>query len=176
MFPLLVAILGSILFGFFLIFLLALSDKKQKEKRWKERRERGADIAPERLQISQESFEKACTLIVEGMKLDIEEINRSTANAIDIMARNPLPIVGGPLIVHCLYIDPDECVSAAQVLELSQMIIQDRLLKGVFMTTGKFAEEIATLSELAVIELIDGKGVLELIRKHAPEYVPAYMG
>lgn len=155
----LLIVFGSLGIGFFLIFLLALSDKKRK-----------ASGPGERLFTAPE-FEKACLLVVEGMKLEIDEINRTGQDRFDMIARNPTPITGGQFLVHCLYVEPKQVITAAQIIELSNMVLQERLSKGIFITTGRFTEEIPGIGELAPMEFIDGQAFKKLIAKYAPDYL-----
>lgn len=153
--------LSACLFGFLLVLLLSLSDKK--------RRKRATDT-PEK-KLSFEQFGKACLNIIEGMKLEIESVNESEDSSLDIVAQNPTPITGGRYLVHCLSIDPKEVVASAEILELSNMVVQERYSKGIFMTTGRFTQDIPGIGELAPIEFIDGDAFGELLEKYAPDYL-----
>ncbi|QQR80299.1 MAG: restriction endonuclease [Deltaproteobacteria bacterium] len=108
--------------------------------------------------------------ILETMKLDLEEFHRTADNQLDIMAKNPAPFTGGEYLIQCLYVPSDYVVDAAKILELSNSIIQDRLSKGIFITTGKFTPDLSTISELAPIEFIDGEQFRNLVKEHAPDY------
>jgi restriction endonuclease Mrr len=139
---------GSIGVGFFLILLLAMADRKSKQRR----PQAAAEDA-----LTRDQFDKACVEIIERMKLDIEEIQRTEDDNLDIRARNPAPVVGGEFFVRCVYLsEQDGRIQSAEILEMSNVIVQDRLSKGIFMTNGRFADDIPTLSELAPIEFIDG--------------------
>ncbi len=157
---LLLTILMAVSIGFLLIFLLALSEK----------RKRCITSLFSEKKLTPEQFQKACTLIVEAMKLDIEEISNLEDQKLDIIAQNPTPFTGGKYLVHCLYVPSDRVIGSAEIIELSNMIIQDRLSKGIFMTTGKFTNEIGSIGELAPMEFIDGKKFMGLLEKHAPDY------
>ncbi len=152
-------IFGAIGFGFFLIFLLALSDKKRKAAR------EGGPGEP-RPYVSFLQFQKACAQVVEAMKLEIEEVNQIGDARLDMIARNPTPFTGGQFLVHCLYLAPHETITAVQVIELSNMVLQERLSKGIFITTGRFTHEIPTIGELAPIEYIDGAALKGLVEKY----------
>lgn len=158
--PLLLVILGAVGFGFFLIFLLALSDKKAKLKE-----------PPGHPSLSPSSFEKACILIIEGMKLEIDEMNRVGETQVDVLARNPTPITGGTYLVHCLHVEPGAVITAPQILELSNMVVQERLSKGIFITNGHFTAEVPGIGELAPMEYIDKEAFDQLLKKFAPDYL-----
>ncbi len=149
--------------GFFLILLLGMADKKS--------RARIAAMPSDGPELTQMQFEKACVALTEAMKLDIDNIERSDGRTLGIRAKNPAPFVGGEFFVHCAYRSPQEKVTAAEILELSNMIIQDRLSKGIFMTNAGFTDDLASISELAPIDFIDGKKLQELMEKYS--IVPA---
>ena len=157
----LILVFASVGIGFLLIFLLALSDKKR----------RMTEGTPRDRNLTAAQFEKACVLVVEGMKLEIEEINRASPDRLDMIARNPTPITGGQFLIHCLYVDPKQVIPATQIIELSNMVLQERLSKGIFMTTGRFTGEIPTIGELAPLEYIDGPAFQKLLAKYAPDYL-----
>jgi restriction endonuclease Mrr len=146
MLQVLIVAFGAVGIGFVLIFLLALSDRLARKKK----------PTGEEPGLSRREFEKACVEVVERMKLQIGEIVRTEDDNLDIRAANPAPVVGGEFFVRCVYLDPGGVVQAAEVLELSNTIVQDRLSKGIFFTNGSFAADIPSLSELAPLEFIDG--------------------
>ncbi len=159
----LIVIFGSIFMGFGLIFLLAVSDKKKKKTL--SPTTPGPSVLPS-------YFEKACFQIIEGMKLEIEEIHRSGNSLIDVLAQNPTPLTGGRYLIRCLYCDdPERSIQTTEILEFSNNILQERLSKGIFLTTGKFSPEISSLGELAPIEFVDGEDLEKLLKKYAPDYL-----
>lgn len=157
----LLIVLGAITVGFLLITLLAIADKKQKQSQ---------QSTGESKSLNQEQFEKASMQILEAMKLDLEEFHRNGDNQLDIIAKNPSPVVGGTFLVQCLFVPDHFIVDAPKILELSNTIIQDRLSKGIFITTGQFTPELTSISELAPIEFIDGQKFRSLVKEHAPDY------
>ena len=157
---LLLIILGAISLGFSLIFLLALSERKKKN----------SSSPPRGGGMNRVQFEKACVMVLEGMKLEIEEVTQSPGAQTDIIARNPTPFTGGSYLVRCLFVDREEVVGVNPILELSNMVLQERLSKGIFMTTGRFTTEIPTIGELAPMEFIDGPTFLSLVEKYRPDY------
>lgn len=148
MIEILLVAFGAIGFGFLLIFLLAMADKRDKKHR--------SETQTEEPGLTQNDFEKACVEIVERMKLNIDEIERTDGNILEIKATNPAPIVGGVFFVYCVYLPRGEIVPAAEIIEVSNMIIQDRLSKGILMTNTRFTDDLPAIGELAPLEFIDG--------------------
>ena len=153
-------VFGAVGVGFLLILLLAVAEKKQKQ----------STPNPQEKTLDQTQFEKACIQILETMKLDLEEFHRTADNQLDILAKNQAPFVGGTYLVQCLYVPGDFIINAPKILELSNTIVQDRLSKGIFMTTGQFTPDLMSISELAPIEFIDGEKFRTLVKEHAPDY------
>ena len=152
---LILVLIGTFLLGFGLIFLLALAEKRT-----------ASSSVFKTFFLHQESFEKACVEMIERMKLNVEDVQRPRPNELDILAVNPAPFIGGDLIVHCAYIQPEEVIGPAAIIELSNMVIQSRLTKAILITTGKFTDEKDTLGELAPMEFLDGKTFQGLIEKY----------
>jgi restriction endonuclease Mrr len=148
MLEVLIVAFGAIGVGFGLIFLLALADRRAKKKNPALYEDQG---------LTQTQFEKACVEVVERMKLDVEEIERSSDNTLEIKAKNPAPIVGGDFFVYCVYLPSNEVVSSAEIIEVSNLIVQDRLSKGILMTNTRFTDDLPAIGELAPLEFIDGE-------------------
>ncbi len=150
-------VFGAFGFGFFLIFLLGLDEKRRKASR----------PAHETVGLTQIQFEKACVEVIERMKLDIEGIERADENILEIKAKNPVPFTGGDFFIMTIYLASEEIVTSAEILEVSNMIIQDRLSKGILMTNNRFTDDLPSLSELAPLEFIDGEKLKELMAKYS---------
>lgn len=151
---------GSVVVGFLLIFLLALADKQTKKKR---AADSPSPLGP--LGLARPEFEKACVEVIERMKLEISDIQRTEDDSLDIRATNPAPVLGGEFFIRCVYL-PDSSnqrIEAVEILELSNVIVQDRLSKGIFMTNARFTEELPAIGELAPIEFIDGERLKKMM-------------
>lgn len=144
---------GATIFGFLLILVTALGAK---------RKVRTFEREPF---LTSRQFEKVCLALLDEMRLVVEESDPGE-NKIDIRARNPAPIVGGELLIHCLYLSPQAVVGPERILELSNRIVSERVSKGIFITTGRFTPELSVLGELAPIEFIDGERLQQLVSQY----------
>ena len=88
------------------------------------------------------------------------------SDQIDIYLDNPAPIVGGPLTAHLILYPEGALVTGTDVQNFASDIVGERKSKGVIITTGFFAPEVATLPELPPMEFIDGKRLAELMKQH----------
>lgn len=148
----LLIVAGALFCGFFLIFLAAVTEKK-----------RTAGQPPTERTLSPIEFERACVALAEKMKLEVGEIHRSGDRQLDIFAENRTPLTGGAYIIHALLRGSEELVTAAEILELSNLVVQERASKGIFVTTGRFTEDLPTIGELAPIEFVDGTRLAGLV-------------
>ena len=156
----LIIVMGAIVGGFGLIMLLSIGNKGKPGTRFQamvEQRFAALDFG---------NFERICTGILENLKLDILERQDEGEGEFSLLVRNPAPIVGGKLLVHGLMIPENEEIKSPRVMELSDNIVSGRLTKGIFMTTGRFAPEVAHLPELAPMEFIDGEMLKSLTDKY----------
>lgn len=114
-----------------------------------------------------ERFVHVCRNILEAHKLEILEVSPNVDEmSVDIYCEFSKPLVGGRFLAHCTLRDHSDVVSGGDIVELSNAIIQDRLSKGIFVTTGRFTAELATISELAPMEFIDGEELERLCKAH----------
>lgn len=147
----------ALIIGFLLIFATSLSGKRRPD---------GIGSMDDGSLPNYERFVRICRDIFENFKMDILEVNENTEDqSVDFYLENPKPVVGGKLLAHCILRNKDDVVGAGDIIELSNAIIQDRQSKGIFITTGKFTDELAAISELAPIEFIDGGRLEELAKE-----------
>jgi restriction endonuclease Mrr len=116
--------------------------------------------------LAPEQFERLCFRLVEQIGLSITGCHRSTQREIDITAVNFQPITGGNYIVRCVLIPPETPIHSTQIIALSSTVLAERALKGIFITTGFFSEEVPKLTEGPPIELVNGQRLRQIMREH----------
>lgn len=149
----------SLFVGFGLILLTALTSKKEIKK----------IVVESGLTLDQ--FQKVCLALAEEMKLSLESYE-ATESGIDIRAKNNTPFTGGDFLVHGFYDPVGRSVPQPQVIEFSDMIVQERISKGIFITNSRFESDPRLISELAPMEFIDGGRLKELIQKYQIPVIP----
>lgn len=152
MFEILVLVFVAIAGGFFLIFLAALTEKRRPSR-----------TASSERSLTLQELEKVCLALAEKMKLEVEAIHRSGDQTIDMIAQNLTPLTGGTYILHATLSGSDEVIGAAEILELSNLVVQERASKGIFITTGRFTTDLPGIAELAPMEFVDGKRLQGLV-------------
>ncbi|MFO1463866.1 MAG: restriction endonuclease [bacterium] len=160
---LLIVIILTFLFSGFLIYLIQKTSKRP------ETAEEKIPIDPglQHLDLDQ-FFELSCQLL-EKMGLTILNSYRTEDNEIDIYAENPAPIVGGPFVAHLILYPVGAQVTSMDVQNFASNLIGERRGKGILITTGFFAPEVALLPELPPMELIDGKRLAVLMKQYGIE-------
>ncbi|MBZ0170274.1 Restriction endonuclease [Candidatus Methylomirabilis lanthanidiphila] len=116
--------------------------------------------------LAPEQFERLCLRLVEQMGLSITGCHHNKQREIDITAVNAQPITGGSYIVRCVLIPPELPIHSTQVIALSSTVLAERALKGIFITTGFFTEEVPKLAEGPPIELINGQRLRQMMRDY----------
>jgi len=152
-----ITITFALFLGFFVILLISLGSREH---------DAGSKQSEQDSLLSFKRFTRVSIDLVEALKLDITEIEENLEQeSLDIYAKNPKPYIGGEFLIHAVLCTPETVISAADIVELSNAVIQGRLSKGWFITTGQFTSELPTISELAPMEFIDGQKLEELTQQ-----------
>lgn len=113
--------------------------------------------------ISPESFEKMIGEVLDDLGMQVLETNWVNNREIDILANNPIEIIGGNYIIHGILVPEGEYVSSIRVIGLSDTVRAEAALKGILITTGYFSEEVQKYSEGAPMELINVSRLKEIL-------------
>ena len=148
--------------GFLLIALLVFAKPSRPAV---EREGRRPESASGLAHLTMEDFERLCFTLVEEMGLVVSSSVRGGPRGLEIAAVNPQPITGGDFLVHCTHPE-NGFVSSAQVNALRDQVKGEQAAKGIFITTGYFAEETSKVVEGPPLELINAKRLAELIHDY----------
>ena len=120
-------------------------------------------------------FKRVCQDILEAHKFEVTSVDENPEEqSLDIYCEFDKPLISSQVLAHCLLRPQNQVVSPADIVELSNVIIQGRLSKGIFITTGRFTEELGAISELAPMEFIDGAELERLCKEHKiPLIIPS---
>jgi restriction endonuclease Mrr len=152
----------SLVVGFLLIAVLVFAKPSRPAV---EREGRRPEAASDFTHLSMEGFERLCLKLVEEMGLVVSSYVRNGPRDLEIAAVNPQPITGGDFLVHCTHPE-DGFVSSARVNVLRDQAKGEQAAKGIFITTGFFAEETSKVVEGPPLELINAKRLAELIHDY----------
>ncbi len=152
----------AVALGFLVIGLLVFAKPSRPAV---EREGRRPESASGLTHLTMEEFERLCLKLVEEMGLVVSSSVRSGPRGLEISAVNPQPITGGDFLVHCTHPE-NGFVESAQVHALRDQVKGEQAAKGIFITTGFFAEETSKVSEGPPLELINARRLAELIRDY----------
>jgi restriction system protein len=153
----------AVLLGFVLIGLILFSARRTPVVMEKDYyRDRGAPPAGIS-GLAMPEFERLCLKLLEEMGLVVDRVSRPSERELDVQAVNPQPITGGDYLVHCILTEADEPVHPSRVAALADTVKGERATKGILITTGYFAEEVAKRLEGPPVELINGQRFAQLL-------------
>lgn len=152
----------SVVIGFLLIALLVFAKPSRPAVEREGRRREGASNLAH---LSMEEFERLCLKLVDEMGLVVSSCVRSGPREREIAAVNPQPITGGDYVVHCTHPE-DGFVASTRVNALRDQVKGEQAAKGIFITTGFFAEETSKYTEGPPVELINAKRLDQLIQEY----------
>jgi hypothetical protein len=163
----LVVALVPLFFGYFLILLIARYSPNVPRVEGNKLRE-GSDDRPE---ITPDEFADVVSDLLRALGLETVFSSMGTGGVVDVTARDPRPLSGGRLLVHATPVLSQGQVDAAEVLGFAESVRGDMgALKGIFIALAGFTAEArsAVRATPAPVDLIDGPGLLELVREHVP--------
>ena len=133
---------------------------------------RGRASGPEIEQLETSVERKAEFLIRMGFN-EIDWISdEPTPGVTAFLARNPMPMSGGNYLIHFLKRSTD-AVDSARVNQFRKVVKgEEKVLKGILITSGAFSTEGWQAAEAAPIELVDGKHLAGLLKMFYPDRFP----
>ena len=102
-------------------------------------------------------------LVTDYIGLQIDAVDRTAANEIEIRAIDPKPVVGGLYIVHGVLRRFDDYVGPEQVMSLKDIVKEEGAIKGFLVTNGLFAAPAAQMLDAQKLELINGPTLLQML-------------
>ncbi|MEJ7734656.1 MAG: restriction endonuclease [Polyangiaceae bacterium] len=134
--------------------------------------------ADERPEITPDEFEDLLKDLLGALGLETVFSSAGTGGVLDVTARDPKPLSGGRILLHATPVLTGQ-VDAADVLGFAEGVRGDMgALKGIYIALAGFTEEAnaAVRSTPAPVDLVDGAGLLELVREHLPDRVELLEG
>jgi hypothetical protein len=116
--------------------------------------------------LSLADLERLCTQLLAEVGLVVNTCARSGPRDLEISALNPQPIIGGDYLIRCVLAPPGQLVGAGEVSALGDSVRAERAAKGIFITTGYFAEDVQKIQEGPPLELINRRRLQELLDAH----------
>src|SRR5262249_52277399 len=100
--------------------------------------------------------------------LRFRQLQPEGRNSFHILATFDQVILRGDVIICGHLPEKGGAITPADIIGFSDLVKAERAMKGIFVTTGYFSEEVMKLNEGASIELIDVRGLYFLMKEFAP--------
>ncbi len=160
---------APLVFGFGLIFVIA---------RFSPNVPRVAPLRPgqkldDRPEITADEFIDTVKELLEALGLETVFSSAGTGGVLDVTARDPRPLSGGRILLHATPVLGGQ-VDAVDVLAFAEGVRGDMgALKGIYIALAGFTEEAhaGVRNSPAPVDLVDGGGLLQLVREHLPDRV-----
>ena len=126
----------------------------------------------ERPVISPAEFERTIRGLLGALRLDILSASTDDKGVLEITCRDPRMVTGGRVIVRAAHDTAEGQVDAAEVLAFAESVRGDTgVLKGIDIAAAGFTDEAyaALGTTPALVELIDGPRLVDLVRQYVPE-------
>ena len=102
-------------------------------------------------------------LVTDYIGLEIDVVDHTSPNEVEIRAIDRKPIVGGLYVVHGVLRRLDDFVGPEQVMSLKDIVKEEGAIKGFLVTNGMFAAPAAQMLDAQKLELINGPTLLHML-------------
>ena len=132
---------------------------------------RGAGASPELAGLSGISLPELGSVASRLFnELGFETLARGDrADRIDLTVQDPTPVTGQKIYIRCVPTPEQGAVQSHEVQAAMDTARAENLAKAVVVTPGAFSDEAHLVSKSAPLELLDGRALAELLRKHLPD-------
>jgi len=117
-------------------------------------------------------FERTLRALLPALGLEILSMTTDAYGTLEVTCRDPRPVTGGRILVRASRGTARGQVDAAEVLAFAENVRADMgALKGIDIAVAGFTDEAyaARGATPALIELIDGAQLADLVREHVPD-------
>lgn len=124
--------------------------------------------------IPSAEFERTLRALLPALGVEILSVSTDESGTLEMTCLDPRPVTGGRLLVRASCVTTGGQVDAAEVLAFAESVRGDMgALKGIDIAAAGFTDEAyaALAATPALVELIDGPRLLDLVRKYVPERV-----
>jgi hypothetical protein len=165
-----IAVVAALFFGLLVIALL--SRFAHNVPRVDRRAEsEGPDARPP---IPPAEFERTVRALLSALGLEIVSVATEENGTFEVTCLDPRPVTGGRLLVRASCVMARGQIDAAEVLSFAESVRGDMgALKGIDIAVVGFTDEAyaAVGATPALVELIDGPRLADLVRTYVPEGV-----
>ena len=119
-------------------------------------------------------FERTLRALLPALGLEVLSVAVDDNGTLEMTCRDPRPVTGGRVLVRASRDTSAGQVDAAEILAFAESVRADSgALKGIDIAVAGFTDEAyaAGGATPAVVELIDGARLVDLVREYVPERV-----
>lgn len=107
--------------------------------------------------MSLAQFQDLVVGVLSKLSFDVQKVKKVPGGTLQILADYDHPIIGGRFMVLARQYPEGAEVHADLVRELDEITREEACKRGIYMITGKFAEEARNVSRGMAVDLVDGK-------------------
>ncbi|MER3389067.1 MAG: restriction endonuclease [Microcella sp.] len=123
------------------------------------------DTRPNLMELSPTEFESLVQNLFASMGLDTKQTRASRDGGVDAIAFDPRPIIGGKIVIQAKRYK--NVVGVSAVRDLFGTLQNEGGSKGILVTTSGYGKASFEFAKNKPLELIDGSGLLFLLKEHA---------
>lgn len=125
----------------------------------------GLESRPNLMEMTPTEFEVLVANLFGKMGLESKLTRASRDGGVDAVAYDPRPVLGGKVVIQAKRYR--NTVGVEAVRDLYGTMLNEGANKGILVTTSGFGPDAYNFSKDKPVELIDGGGLLYLLREHA---------
>ena len=110
-------------------------------------------------------LEEIITRLIGRMGMQVVDVEIVEDDAVDILAEDPRPLVGGQWLFHGVAA-AGGVVETTRVLALADAVRAARAAKGIFVTNGFFTDDAASAASDQPLELVNRDRFRDVLREH----------
>ena len=115
--------------------------------------------------IDRHEFREKCLEFLSKFNLEYKHSVWADDNELEVALEDDTPVVGGLYLALCVFNPPDNLVPAQIVMGFLDTIKGEGAARGILITTGYFNDEAIRSSESEPVELVNGVGFLEYLKR-----------
>ena len=115
--------------------------------------------------IDRHEFREKCLEFLSKFNLEYKHSVWADDNELEVALEDETPIVGGLYLALCIFNPSDNLVHSQMVKGFLDTIKGEGAARGILITTGYFSDEAIRSSEGEPVELVNGAGFLDYLKR-----------
>ena len=115
--------------------------------------------------IDRHEFREKCLEFLSKFNLEYKHSVWADDNELEVALEDETPVVGGLYLALCIFNPSDNLVNSQLVNGFLDTIKGEGAARGILITTGYFSDEAIRSSESEPVELVNGAGFLDYLKR-----------